>query len=289
MPPSQISAASSRCSLSTILTSKPSHTSTTFQAPICNTIRALSTTAPLSTQRPTYQGIPMDKVPDYPYGRFQTYKQANLGLYGGQKIRFGNVIAERYGNKSRTHWLPNRHMKRLWSPSLNAFIRTRLTTRVLKTIDRLGGIDEYLLGSKAQRIKELGPAGWALRWKIIQTPAIQERFARERADMGLPPKETPNDDLPAELAAQGFTSNSVLTEVEEMIEQEEDFVIGEVKEGEEIIAKEYGAEETPKEAEFMKEETLTENRESDENGQPEQSEQLKQPEQNGENAKTPAP
>ncbi|KAI1087313.1 ribosomal L28 family-domain-containing protein [Rostrohypoxylon terebratum] len=239
-----------------ILTSKPSHTSAAFQAPTCTTIRAISTTAPLLKQRPSYQGIPLEKVPDYPYGRLQTYKQANQGLYGGQKIRFGNVVAEQYGNKSRTHWLPNRQMKRLWSPSLNAFIRVRLTTRVLYTIDRLGGIDEYLLGSKAQRIKELGPAGWALRWKIIQTPAIQERFARERAALGLPPKEVSTTDLAGELAAQGFTSDSVLTEVEEMIEREDEFVIGTVKKGEEIIAKEDKedeAEEIPKEAEGYRE------------------------------------
>ncbi|OTB04823.1 hypothetical protein M426DRAFT_43187, partial [Hypoxylon sp. CI-4A] len=117
---------------------------------------------------PSHLTVPKDQVPDYPYGRFRTYKQANEGLFAGSKIRFGNTVAERYGNKSRTTWLPNRHSKRLWSPSLNAFVRTRMTARVLRTIDRLGGIDEYLLGSKAQRIKDLGPAGWALRWKIMQ-------------------------------------------------------------------------------------------------------------------------
>ncbi|KAI0880162.1 ribosomal L28 family-domain-containing protein [Annulohypoxylon maeteangense] len=259
MPPIQIPAASLRCCLlSTTLTSTPtytlSHASTTSQTPIHNTIRGLSTTSPLSRQRPSYLSVPPDLIPDYPYGPFRTYKQANQGLFGGQKTRYGNVVAEKYGNKSRTSWLPNRHMKRLWSPSLNAFIRTRMTTRVLRTIDRLGGIDEYLLGSKAQRIKELGPAGWALRWKIIQTPAIQERFARERAAMGLPPKEVETIELPSELAAEGFTSNSVLTEVEEMIEREDEFVIGEIKEGEEVVVKADAAEEVAKEVDFMKEE-----------------------------------
>lgn len=80
--------------------------------------RTLSTTACLSRQTPSHRTVPADQVPDYPYGRFRTYKQRNEGLYGRSKIRFGNVVASKYGNKSRTTWLPNRHTKRLWSPSL---------------------------------------------------------------------------------------------------------------------------------------------------------------------------
>lgn len=105
-----------------------------------------------------------------------------------------------------------------------------MTASVLHTIDRLGGIDEYLLGSKAKRIKELGPAGWALRWKIIQTDAVQERFARERAALGLPPKEkgavAASEAFPAELAAEGMDSAAVLDEVDAMLAQDEEFVLG---------------------------------------------------------------
>ncbi|KAI0515117.1 hypothetical protein F5B22DRAFT_202795 [Xylaria bambusicola] len=194
--------------------------------------RCLSTASPLSRQTPSHLTVPTEQVPDYPYGRFQTYKQRNEGLYGRSKIRFGNVVAAKYKNKSRTSWLPNRHTKRLWSPSLNAFIRTRMTASVLHTIDRLGGIDEYLLGSKAKRIKELGPAGWALRWKIMQTPAVQARFAEQRAALGLPPKESEGvvaeeDSFPVELASEGLSSETVLDEVDAMLERDEEFVIGE--------------------------------------------------------------
>ncbi|KAI0412367.1 hypothetical protein F5X98DRAFT_367357 [Xylaria grammica] len=198
------------------------------------TTRLLSTTAALSRQTPSHRTVPAEQVPDYPYGRFETYKQRNEGLYGRAKIRFGNVVAAKYKNKSRTSWLPNRHRKRLWSPALGAFIRTRMTASVLHTIDRLGGIDEYLLGSKAKRIKELGPAGWALRWKIIQTDAVQARFARERAALGLPPKTPPTtaadadadadavSAFPAELVAEGLTAEKV----DAMLQQEDEFVIG---------------------------------------------------------------
>lgn len=51
---------------------------------------------------------------------------------------------------------------------------------MLRTIDKVGGLDEYLLGGKAARIKELGMGGWKLRWRIMGSVKIKERFARER-------------------------------------------------------------------------------------------------------------
>ncbi|KAF3070742.1 54S ribosomal protein L24, mitochondrial [Daldinia childiae] len=255
MAPIRLSAPSP-CRLSTItshispsISSQQIPNTTTIAATIATTtitttpLRAFSTTPPTPRQKPSHLTVPTDQVPAYPYGRFRTYKQANEGLFAGSKIRFGNVVAPDHGNKSRTTWLPNRHTKRLWSASLGAFVRTRLTTGVLKTVDRLGGIDEYLLGSKARRIKDLGPAGWALRWKIMQTPAVRERFARERAALGLPPKEEDDgrgETLPGELVADGVTSEAVLSEVDGMLERGDEFVIGEVKDGEELLIKEDG-------------------------------------------------
>lgn len=117
------------------------------------------------------------------------YKQSNFGLYGTQKIRFGNIVSERNEIKTRRYWRPNVHQKRLWSVALGKFLRMRVTARVLRTVDKCGGLDEYLLGEKAGRIKELGMGGWKLRWRVMQTEAVKQRFRAEREALGLPPKE----------------------------------------------------------------------------------------------------
>lgn len=62
----------------------------------------------------------------------------------------------------------------------------KVQARVLRTIDKVGGLDEYLLGGKRARVKELGMGGWALRWRIWQTEMVTERFRRERERLGVP-------------------------------------------------------------------------------------------------------
>jgi large subunit ribosomal protein L28 len=119
------------------------------------------------------------------------YKQSNFGLYGMQKIRYGNMVSEKNEIKTRRHWRPNVHSKRLWSSYLRKYVRIRVTTRVLRTIDKCGGLDEYLLGEKAGRIKELGMGGWALRWRVMATDGAKERFRLQREALGLPPREEP--------------------------------------------------------------------------------------------------
>ncbi|KAI9753271.1 MAG: Esa1p-associated factor [Chaenotheca gracillima] len=127
-----------------------------------------------------------NKPPEYPHGPSRTFKQMNSGLYGGAHIQFGNSISEDWDVKNRRRWNPNIHAKRLWSVALEKWIRLKVSTRVLRTIDKVGGIDEYLLGDKSARVRELGPRGWMLRWILMNSPRVKERFARERKEMGLP-------------------------------------------------------------------------------------------------------
>ncbi|RFU80636.1 50s ribosomal l24 [Trichoderma arundinaceum] len=156
--------------------------------------RAFSTTSPRPTKTVKPHRLPSDLIPPYPYGERRVYKQSNNGLYGSARIRFGNNVAEKHNNKSRRFWRPNVHVKTFLIPALGARIKTRLTLRVLKTIRREGGIENYLLKSKPARLKELGPGGWNLRWLLMQSQAVQQRFNDERVALGLEPRELEDRD-----------------------------------------------------------------------------------------------
>ena len=61
----------------------------------------------------------------------------------------------------------------------------KVQARVLRTIDKCGGLDEYLLGEKTGRIKELGVEGWRLRWMVMGSGKVGRRFKEERVALGL--------------------------------------------------------------------------------------------------------
>lgn len=64
-------------------------------------------------------------------------------------------------------------------------MQIKVQARVLRTIDKCGGLDEYLLGEKPQRIKELGVQGWRLRWLVLRTGKVRRRVRAEREALGL--------------------------------------------------------------------------------------------------------
>ncbi|KAF2766039.1 hypothetical protein EJ03DRAFT_345332 [Teratosphaeria nubilosa] len=170
---------------------------------LCQCQRAFSTTVPRSVSLQVYRNDPdavADTVPAYPYGPARWYKQSDLGLYGGQKIRFGNNVGPEFGVKTRRSWHPNIHNKRLWSKALDRSVQVRVSTRVLRTIDKVGGLDEYLLGEKEARIRELGMSGWWLRWAIMQTPTVKRRFAEERARLRVPVEQIEQEQREADEA-----------------------------------------------------------------------------------------
>ncbi|KAM4059284.1 ribosomal l28 family protein [Hirsutella rhossiliensis] len=186
-PSSSISPLSSPCRFSPATNASATITTKTTRITAAAS-RAFSTTQPAQVKTIKPHRLPSNLIPPYPYGERRVYKQSNRGLYGTARIRFGNIIAERYRNKARRFWRPNVHVKVFYSASLDARIKTRLTLRVLKTIRREGGIDNYLLKSKPARLKELGPGGWNLRWLVMQTRVVQERLNEERLALGVEPK-----------------------------------------------------------------------------------------------------
>jgi len=119
-------------------------------------------------------------VPTYPFPIKHTFKQSWFGLYGGKHIQFGNNVGPKSQFKTRRFWLPNIRHTHLYSNALGMNLNLEVATSVLRTIDKVGGLDNYLLGSKNARLKELGPKGWKLRHRILNSPWYQKMAAEER-------------------------------------------------------------------------------------------------------------
>ncbi|KAK9383999.1 mitochondrial 54S ribosomal protein bL28m [Kockiozyma suomiensis] len=107
------------------------------------------------------------KYPPYPYGDATVFKRSNRGLFGGRFPQSGNIVTEKLENKIKRRWLPNIVVTSLYSDALKRSIRLHCATKVLKTIKKEGGLDNYLTKDKAARIKELGPRGWRLRYAVL--------------------------------------------------------------------------------------------------------------------------
>lgn len=214
------------------------------------TRRSLTTTPPTLYKQPRVPDsdiripsatAPCPEIPAYPYGPRPFYHQSNTGLYGAARIRFGNNVSEKNEIKTRRKWRPNVQHKRLWSASLGVYVRTRVTTRVLRTVDKVGGLDEYLLGIKPQRVKDLGPWGWRLRWRIMQTPSVRERFAEQREALGLPPKEEAVllEEAEAPLPDGSAAGEALMAELDQMLQEETEFELdGDKAEGKDDFMRE---------------------------------------------------
>lgn len=155
--------------------------------------RTFTSTAALSNKKRNGWKPPQNivaRIPPYPYGPARIYKQSDKGLYAGKRIQFGNKVSD-HNNKTRRVWKVNVLRQDIYSEALNKNIRLRVTQKALRTIDKCGGLDNYLLGNKTRRIKELGLTGWNLRWRIMQTPMVKERLRQEEIRLGLREGERP--------------------------------------------------------------------------------------------------
>jgi large subunit ribosomal protein L28 len=172
--------------------------------------------------------IPQDAfIPAYPYGDHALFKQANRGLYGDQMIQFGNNVSEKTETKTRRNWKPNVLSKSLYSVALKKKVKLRITSKVLKTMDREGGLDEYLLKDNEHRLKEIGPLGWALRWTLLQKPIVIDRMRAQAAALGLDQATIDAQwPTPQMLAEQKVTQHG-LVRAADLIGEEYDEPVGE--------------------------------------------------------------
>ena len=102
-------------------------------------------------------------------------------------IRFGNKISKgRNKGKTRRNWKPHVYHKKLHSDALNKTLNIKVTHDAMRSVRKSGGLDKYLLDDRPSRIREMGIFGWQLRWRIMQSPKIQQEFREERKKLGIP-------------------------------------------------------------------------------------------------------
>ncbi len=64
----------------------------------------------------------------------------------GNGVQTGNNVSHAH-NKTRRRFLPNLQSKSLLSDTLGETIRFRVTTSAIRTVERQGGLDAYLLNA----------------------------------------------------------------------------------------------------------------------------------------------
>lgn len=93
--------------------------------------------------------------------------------FTGKGVLTGNNVSHA-NNKTRRRFLPNLQRASLVSDLLGETVRVRLSTRALRTVEKNGGLDEYLLSTKTDA---LGKKARDLKKRIERAKAKQEAAA----------------------------------------------------------------------------------------------------------------
>lgn len=87
----------------------------------------------------------------------------------GKGVLTGNNVSHA-NNKTRRRYLPNLQIASFLSDTLNTSIRLRVSTNAIRSIEKNGGIDAYLMTRSA---RELSEEGLRLKKMIVKKlPAI---------------------------------------------------------------------------------------------------------------------
>ena len=100
-------------------------------------------TAAASASLPSLDAV----IPDHQQQVRYRSNRSRRGLYNGKDIRSGNNVSFSMKKTKRT-FKPNVFKKRVYSETLDEMVRFHLTTSALRSIDKAGGLDNYLLTSK---------------------------------------------------------------------------------------------------------------------------------------------
>ena len=71
----------------------------------------------------------------------------------GKGVLTGNNVSHAH-NKTRRRFLPNLHDKALLSEALGRMVRLRVSTSAIRTVERHGGLDAYLMKTSDDRLSQ---------------------------------------------------------------------------------------------------------------------------------------
>ena len=81
----------------------------------------------------------------------QPLNRARRGLYGGKRVIFGNNVSHSK-RRTRRKWSPNVQTKKYHSELLDEKFQIKVTTSVMRTIKKYGGLDGYLLNTSEKKL-----------------------------------------------------------------------------------------------------------------------------------------
>jgi large subunit ribosomal protein L28 len=102
--------------------------------------------------------------------------RSRRGLYDGKDIRTGNNVSFSMRATKRT-FKPNVFIKRVYSEILDDMVQFHLTTSTLRSIDKAGGLDNYLLKNEFTEGE-----GHKIKKNILKRLKNQAYFERKAAE-----------------------------------------------------------------------------------------------------------
>lgn len=111
-----------------------------------------------------------------------TFKRADRGIYGTAHVQTGNNVSFSQ-RKTKRRWLPNAQRVSLWSDVLGTRVSVRATARMIRTIERAGGLDRWILHTPSAKLTSQFVL--SLKKRILSAQAEQQAAAAAAAAEGV--------------------------------------------------------------------------------------------------------
>jgi large subunit ribosomal protein L28 len=125
------------------------------------------------------EGARVQQQPNFATSNIQVRYRSNRsrrGLYDGKDIRSGNNVSFSMRHTKRK-FRPNVFIKRVYSEILDDMIPFHITTSALRSIDKAGGLDNYLLKNDITEGE-----GFKIKKNILKRLKNQAYFAKKVAE-----------------------------------------------------------------------------------------------------------